>query len=92
MEKYAARELKQRISKVLWLVWDPIGVNDDPAARDEYDLYVNTVFESLVGGDSDEVVANKLLDIVHNRMELRRATIADMGPTVKALRELVACV
>lgn len=88
MEKYAARELKQRINKVLWKVWDPIGVNDEPTTEDEYDSYVNPVFESLVGGDSDEVIANKLLDIVHNRMELRGATIADMLPTVKALREL----
>lgn len=89
MDKQASRELKQQISKVLWEVWDPIGVNNTPAARDEYDSYVNQVFEWLTTGDSDDVLAKKLLDIVHDRMELRRATLEHMRPTVAALRSIL---
>lgn len=89
MEKYAARELKQRISRVLWEVWDPIGVNTFPEARDEYDMYVNYVFESLIAGESDEVLAAKLLQIVHERIGLWEASIDHMRATVSALRGAV---
>jgi hypothetical protein len=33
-------ELEQRVSEVLFYVWDPIGVNGMPACRSEYDDYV----------------------------------------------------
>jgi hypothetical protein len=29
-------ELFRRIDEILFYVWDPIGVNDSPYARDEY--------------------------------------------------------
>jgi hypothetical protein len=43
MEKYAARSVKQQIDRILWEVWDPIGVNKISPAPDEYSGDVNGV-------------------------------------------------
>jgi hypothetical protein len=88
MEKYAARSVKQQIDRILWEVWDPIGVNKISPARDEYSAYVNGVFQLLTSGASGEEIAQHLLTIVHDRMELKAATVADMRPTVTALRNI----
>lgn len=88
MEKYAARSVKQQFDRILWEVWDPIGVNKISPARDEYSGYVNGVFQLLTSGCSDEEISRHLLTIVHERMELRATTVADMQPTVIALRTI----
>jgi hypothetical protein len=88
MEKYAARSVKQQIDRILWEVWDPIGVNKISPARDEYSGYVNGVFKLLTSGASDEEISQHLLTIVHDRMELRAATAADMQSAVTALRTI----
>jgi len=72
----------------MWEVWDPIGVNQDPNARDEYSSYANGLFELLVNGVSDEAIAAHLLAIVVDRMALGGATVEQMRPTVEALREI----
>jgi len=88
MEKYAARSVKRQIDRILWEVWDPIGVNKISPARDDYSGYVNGVFQLLTSGASDEEIAQHLLTIVHDRMELKAATVAEMQPTVTALRDI----
>jgi hypothetical protein len=88
MEKYAARRVKQEIDRVLWEVWDPIGVNRIPNARGEYGMYVNGVFELLTSGASDESIADHLVTIATDRMELAGPTTAHMRPTVAALRAI----
>ena len=88
MEKYAARAVKHEIDRILWEVWDPIGVNRMSEARDEYSIYVNGVFELLVNGAADNAIAQHLLEIVINRMEINEATIEHMRPTVVALRAI----
>jgi hypothetical protein len=52
-------------------------------------MYVNSVFELLTSGASDEAIAEHLLWIATDRMELGGPTIAHMGPTVAALRAIV---
>ena len=88
MEKYAARKAKQEISRILWEVWDPIGVNKIPGARDEYDSYVNEVFILLDSGASDEQIGKHLLHIASETMGLSGPTLADMMPAVQALRAI----
>ena len=88
MEKYASRTIKQLIDRILCEVWDPIGVNKISPARDEYSGYVNSVFQLLTSGASDEEISQHLLTIVHERMEFRAATAADMRPTVTALSNI----
>lgn len=89
MEKYAARRVKQEIGRVLWAVWDPIGLNGlQDAPRDEYHAYVNPVFELLLKGASDEELATYLHEQVVVRMGLAGATREHMRETVRALREI----
>jgi hypothetical protein len=88
MEQNDARQLKQEISRILWEVWDPIGVNSFPEARDEYVGYVNDVYTMLIQGSSDAHIASHLLAIVTERMGLSGCKIDGMMPTVEALREI----
>ena len=88
MQRYAASSVKQQIDRILWEVWDPIGVNKISPARDEYSGYVYGVFHLLTSGASDKEIAQHLLTIVHELMELKAATLADMQPTVSALRAI----
>jgi len=39
--------LLRAVDEVLFYVWDPIGINNEPNARDEYYSYVPQVFEWL---------------------------------------------
>jgi hypothetical protein len=89
MQKYEAGRVKQVIEEILWQVWDPIGMKEiTDAPRDEYSGYVNRVLELLTSGASDDVIANHLLQIATERMGLTEFTIADMRPTVAALRAI----
>lgn len=38
------KRILKEISEILWNEWDPVGVNDVPEARDEYDSYLGTVY------------------------------------------------
>jgi|SRR5271165_2779024 len=87
IEKYQARALKQQIDRILWEVWDPIGVNTI-APRDEYSSYVNRIFELLVSGATDDEIATHLYGIAADRMGLSGATVEAMRPTVAALRTI----
>jgi len=87
MEKYAARRVKQEIERVLWEVWDPIGINKFPNARGEYGMYVNGVFELLTSGASDESITQHLIRITTDRMELDSPGFS-VGRTVSALRAI----
>ena len=86
LDKHRARTIKQEISRVLWDVWDPIGVKGFDGPRDEYASYVNGVYELLLSGASDEDVAKHLLHIATETMGLSGPTVDVMRPTVTALR------
>src|SRR5439155_8459173 len=45
-----AREIESQIAAILLHDWDPIGVADEPQARDEYDSYVAGVYRILPSG------------------------------------------
>ncbi len=83
-----AKYTKREISRVLWDVWDPIGVKELGGPRDEYEDYVNGVYELLVSGASDEAIARHLHYIVTETMGLSAADLRHMYPTVVALREI----
>jgi hypothetical protein len=52
--------LYRKIDDILWLEWDPIGVNDT-APRDEYQSYVPEIFKLLKSNADRQEIANKLL-------------------------------
>jgi hypothetical protein len=88
IEKYEARTMKQQIRKVLLEVWDPIGINHIPEAFDEYESYVNEVYEWLRDGLSDQRIAEELFYIASETMGLDGLTVDQMLPTVAALRAI----
>lgn len=84
IDKYQSRAIKQQIDRILWEVWDPIGVNKI-APRDEYSSYVNGIFELMVSGATDDEIATHLYNIASDEMGLHGPTVDAMRPTVVAL-------
>jgi hypothetical protein len=46
--KYQSREDRRRVRQLLWLEWDPIGVNQASEATDEYDRYADAAYVMLM--------------------------------------------
>ena len=60
--------LYRRVDEILTYVWDPIGVREEPQARDEYQSYLPQVFKRVAEATSPEMVAEYLLIIVVESM------------------------
>lgn len=56
--------------EVLYYHWDPIGVSEAPAARDEYDSYVPGVVSLVTRGATEEEIAAFLTEIEGSQMGL----------------------
>lgn len=63
-------ELYRRVDEVLYYVWDPIGVATSPAARDEYQGYLPTVFTMLQEGMDASPIAAYLDNVATGSMGL----------------------
>jgi len=68
-DRRIARVWKE-IDDVLWNVWDPIGVNDVPEARDEYQSYIGAVFHLLEDRVDEERIVSHLYRIETEQMGL----------------------
>ena len=68
-DKRTARIWKE-IDEILWNVWDPIGVNNADAARDEYHGYISGIFRLLEDGAAEEQIAKHLHQIETESMGL----------------------
>ena len=65
------REFVKRIDEVLHYCWDPIGVAGEPAARDEYYLYIPKIFSLLIEEKVDQQeIVSYLMHVSKNLMEL----------------------
>lgn len=49
MKANKTKRLFEAVDLILWEDWDPIGVNDIPAARNEYSSYVPSIVRLLQG-------------------------------------------
>lgn len=58
------------IETVLMKYWDPIGVNNEPRAHDEYDIYAKTLFNLIREGASAQMLSDKLIEIERNMLGL----------------------
>ena len=58
------------IRQILLHDWDPIGVGDDPDARDEYDFYIPRLYRLMVLGASRQAVARYLRNVERLEMGL----------------------
>jgi len=66
----AKDEFPLRVSRVLWEVWDPIGINEFPEAQGEYDSYVPVIVRMLREGTTEDALVSHLLHIEVELMEL----------------------
>ncbi len=64
------KEFYKLIDKILWEVWDPIGINTNPDIRNEYYGYVPLIFQKALEVDNEIELAKVLFFIETERMEL----------------------
>ena len=69
-----------QIRELLWLEWDPIGVNTSAVGTDEYDVYAKHVHKMLLAG-RDQVAISQYLE---------RAALVDIGVSQSVNHEAVA--
>ncbi len=62
--KEESQKVRVAIRHVFLDVWDPIRVNDEPSALDEYDRYIGRTFELLVTGGTDQEIIDYLDEVV----------------------------
>jgi hypothetical protein len=55
--------LWRAVDEILWEYWDPIGVNEEPVARDEYTSYVPSVVQLLKNGADARKISQHLLSL-----------------------------
>jgi hypothetical protein len=72
------QKLYQAVDEVLHYIWDPIGICDEPKARDEYYSYSSHVFELLKNGASEKEIADYLYFSTTERMGLSANTERDL--------------
>ncbi len=63
-------ELYRRCDEILHYVWDPIGVSNAPAARDEYHSYLPRVFAHVLGESKSSAIAEYLVSVEAEAMGL----------------------
>jgi hypothetical protein len=88
MHRLAHRRTSQLIRDLLIRDWDPIGVQDFPAAHGEYDGYVAAVVALVEKGSSAMDIFRFLWDVETRRMGLRGDPEATqrVAATLAALR------
>jgi hypothetical protein len=62
--------LSLRVDEVLYYIWDPIGVSDDPCARSEYSRYVPDILNLLLNSNNVESITNYLDQLTTSHMGL----------------------
>lgn len=62
--------LQNRVDEILFYLWDPIGVKEEPAARSEYVGYVGVIFSLLISGKDQKTIAKQLMVFEENNMGL----------------------
>jgi hypothetical protein len=62
--------LLQSVRDILFLEWDPIGVNGNESCRDEYDSYAPTIYRYLREGADERKLAGHLRQLAQVSMGL----------------------
>jgi hypothetical protein len=73
---------------ILMRDWDPIGINDEPDAQDEYDAYIQPLLRLVREGVSSSVLSDRLLQIETDEMGLPgdRERALRVAEKLKAIR------
>lgn len=70
MKDNKMKELYRRVDEILYYLWYPIGVKDEPAARSEYSGYVSSIASVLYKTDDVKAISNQLYQIATVNMGL----------------------
>lgn len=88
-QKARACEIQESIRNILLKTWDPLGVSDEPIAKDEYDSYIGPIYRLLASGGNVREVASLLAHIESQNMGLHGdRNIESLLPTAKQLVDL----
>jgi len=80
-----AHRIQAAIQTILLHEWDPIGVANEPNARDEYDSYVGGVYRLLASGAPAEAVAAHLAQLEATEMGLAPGAPEVLLPVARRL-------
>ncbi|NDV67329.1 hypothetical protein D0T66_00245 [Dysgonomonas sp. 25] len=75
-------QLYEKIDRILWYNWDPIGVNNTESIRDEYSSYVPYIVKLKMEGADAIKIANHLYQL--------ETTSMGMGGCMERCKE-IAC-
>jgi hypothetical protein len=64
------KRLSDEIRHILATEWDPIGIHDVAATKDEYERYVGILMKMLLANESPEALRERLLQIERKEMGL----------------------
>ena len=70
--KIKDNELYKRVDEVLFYIWDPISVSDEPYARDEYLSYLPTVYNLLIEDKPKEKIIQYLNGVLVDKIGMAR--------------------
>ncbi len=83
-----ARKIQRSIGEILLRNWDPIGVRDEPQARDEYDAYVGGVYKLIASGATARELAGHLARVEAEHLGLKDADSRKLIRVAEKLLEL----
>jgi hypothetical protein len=84
--KYLSSRARNEIVNVLADIWDPLGAKNGSHPRNEYDSYVDDIYELLVKDATDARITDHLCRTARRRMEMEPPTTTPHA--VRALRAI----
>ncbi len=83
------KRLLKEVEAVLWEDWDPIGVNDTPEAKGEYDSYAGAVFTVALRTRSAMAIAEHLISVEHVSMGFEKHDPRGLLPVAEKILKIV---
>jgi len=59
------------IDEILWVYWDPVGINDFETARDEYRSYIPHILQLKMQGADELKIARYLYELAWENIGMR---------------------
>jgi len=79
---------KLAMRQVLLQEWDPIGIEDEPAAQDEYDSYLSCLYNLLAANASEQEIADHLKQIETGYVGLNSQSTSKLMRVAASLKKI----